>query len=49
METFLKQRGDGAADDIEEFARPCVAKHCPASLIRRLARGDEVVDLVAYL
>jgi NAD(P)-dependent dehydrogenase (short-subunit alcohol dehydrogenase family) len=48
--TFLKQMaGDSATDDLEELGRQFVAEHRPTSLIRRLARVDEVASLVAYL
>ncbi|MBE7200881.1 MAG: SDR family oxidoreductase [Parafilimonas terrae] len=50
VETFLKQMaGESAGGDIEEVGRQFVAEHRPTSLIRRLARVDEVANLVAYL
>jgi NAD(P)-dependent dehydrogenase (short-subunit alcohol dehydrogenase family) len=50
VETFLKQMaGESAGGDIEEVGRQFVAQHRPTSLIRRLARVDEVANLVAYL
>ncbi|WCS23197.1 SDR family oxidoreductase [Methylobacterium sp. NMS14P] len=47
---FMKQMAGGAADaDLEAMGRTFVAEHRPSSLIQRLARVEEVANLVAYL
>ena len=47
---FMKQMAGGAADaDLEAMGRKFVAEHRPSSLIQRLARVEEVANLVAYL
>lgn len=43
------QSGGGADADLEAMGRKFVADHRPSSLIRRLARVEEVANLVAYL
>lgn len=47
---FMKQMAGGRADpDLEAMGRAFVAEHRPTSLIQRLARVEEVANLVAYL
>ncbi len=53
VETFLKQMagesGGASAGDMEALGRQFVKDHRPTSLIQRLAKVDEVANLVAYL
>ncbi|UMY15737.1 SDR family oxidoreductase [Methylobacterium organophilum] len=45
---FLKAMG-GAGEDLEALGRNFIAENRPTSLIQRLARPEEVANLVAYL
>lgn len=45
---FLKAMG-GAGEDLEALGRTFIAENRPTSLIQRLARPEEVANLVAYL
>ncbi|MBE7245116.1 MAG: SDR family oxidoreductase, partial [Actinomycetospora chiangmaiensis] len=47
---FMTQMAGGKTDaDLDAMGRAFVAEHRPSSLIRRLARVEEVANLVAYL
>ena len=47
---FMTQMAGGKTDaDLDTMGRAFVAEHRPSSLIRRLARVEEVANLVAYL